>query len=135
MTDVVVDTNVLSFMLKGSGDEERYRRHVRSNTLHASFMTVAELDRWALRATWGTDRRFAYERFVDRLVVHPSSRDLGRTWAQLMVARTRAGRPISVPDAWIAATALFLDLPLVTDNLRDFGAIPGLRIIHEPRPA
>ena len=135
MTDeVLVDTNVLSFMLRGSADATRYRPHLTSNVLNASFMTVAELDRWALSGNWGTDRRFAFERFVGDLVVHGYSRELGRTWAQVRLTATRTGRPIGVADAWIAATALLLDLPLVTDNRRDFEVVPGLRIIHEPRP-
>jgi predicted nucleic acid-binding protein len=135
MPDAVVDTNVLSFVLRGSADEGRYARHLRSGVLHVSFMTLAELDRWVLERNWGTDRRFRFEAFVARFVVHPSSRELGQLWAQVNVTMRRLGRPIGVADAWIAATALFLDLPLVTDNLRDFEGIPGLRIVHEPRPA
>ena len=132
--DVLVDTNVLSFVLKQSSDVTRYLPHLTSNVLNASFMTVAELDRWALSGNWGTDRRFAFERFVEDLVVHGYSRELGRKWAQIRLGATRTGRPVRVADAWIAATALLLDLPLVTDNRRAFEAIPGLRIIHEPGP-
>jgi predicted nucleic acid-binding protein len=46
-----------------------------------------------------------------------------------------AGRPIERQDAWIAATALYLDLPLVTHNARHFASVPGLQLITEPDPA
>ena len=134
MTDaVLVDTNVLSFVLKENADAARWLPHLTGNVLHASFMTIAELDRWVLSSNWSTNRRFAFERFLRDLVVHGYSRELGQKWAQVRFDGTRRGHPIGVADAWIAATALQYDLPLVTDNLRDFEGIPGLRIIHEPR--
>jgi predicted nucleic acid-binding protein len=130
---VLVDTNVLSFVLKESADATRWLPHLTGSVLHASFMTVAELDRWALSSNWSTNRRFAFERFLSDLVVHGYSRELGQAWARVRLDAARRGRPIGVADAWIAATAFLRDLPLVTDNLRDFEGIPGLRIIHEPR--
>ena len=43
----------------------------------------------------------------------------------------RAGTPMSVADAWVAATALHLQLPLVTHNRTHFAGIAGLTIISE----
>lgn len=42
----------------------------------------------------------------------------------------RQARKIKVPDAIIAATALYLELPLVTRNLDDFRWIKGLELIN-----
>lgn len=39
-----------------------------------------------------------------------------------------AGQPIGVNDNWIAAHARALDLTLITDNMREFERIPGLRV-------
>jgi predicted nucleic acid-binding protein len=41
----------------------------------------------------------------------------------------KKGRPISFPDAWIAAAALQLNIPLVTHNARDYEAVDGLTIL------
>ena len=39
------------------------------------------------------------------------------------------GRLIGANDLWIAATALWHDLPLVTGNLKNFSRVPGLKLI------
>jgi tRNA(fMet)-specific endonuclease VapC len=64
--------------------------------------------------------------------LEPSSPDLCRKWAEVMVAAQAVGRRIECADAWIAATALIYDAPLVTHNRSDYLGVPGLSIIsHE----
>jgi hypothetical protein len=46
----------------------------------------------------------------------------------LRAQRERIGRPIGLADAWIAATALWYDVPLVTHD-RDMEGIPGLQVL------
>ncbi len=47
----------------------------------------------------------------------------------------RLNSSVKLPDAIIAASALTLDLPLVTRNMEDFGKIAGLRLINPFEPA
>jgi tRNA(fMet)-specific endonuclease VapC len=63
----------------------------------------------------------------DRFVVVPSSHDLVLKWAEAMVAARRNGRRIETADAWIAATALLYDAPLLTHNKADDLGVPGLQ--------
>ncbi len=51
-------------------------------------------------------------------------------YVQILADRTRAGRPISIEDAQIAAIALSHGLTLATRNTRDFDAIEGLSLIN-----
>jgi predicted nucleic acid-binding protein len=46
-----------------------------------------------------------------------------------MVAAQAAGRRIETADAWIAATALLYNAPLVTHNGSDYLGVPGLKLI------
>jgi tRNA(fMet)-specific endonuclease VapC len=39
------------------------------------------------------------------------------------------GTPVSVTDVFIAATALEIGVPVITNNLRDFGRIDGLELV------
>ena len=64
-----------------------------------------------------------------RFVSVPSSRDLILKWAEVMVGSRSVGRRIEVADAWIAATALLYDAPLVTNNPGDYAGVAGIRIL------
>jgi predicted nucleic acid-binding protein len=57
MTPVVVDTDVVSFIFKNHPISRLYETDLAGCTLLISFMTVAELDRWAIQSKWGPARR------------------------------------------------------------------------------
>jgi predicted nucleic acid-binding protein len=60
----------------------------------------------------------------------PFDEDAARLYARIVSARTRAGRPISVEDAQIAAIALARRMPLATRNTTDFELIDGLEVVN-----
>lgn len=133
MTAILIDTDVLSFIFKGDSRAVAYAPHLDGCLLVISFMTVAELDRWALGRSWGRERRALLEEYLKNFVVHPFDRDLCRHWAEVSDdARRRRGREINCNDAWIAATAVAHEIPLVTHNARHFADIRDLRVISEP---
>lgn len=131
MTTVVVDTDVVSFLLKDDTRAQIYLPHLRGKTLALSFMTVAELYQWAYIRRWGERRLLRLEEQLGQYVVVPFDNELCKQWAVIAVERQRLGRPISVQDAWVAATAIRYDAPLVTHNQDDFVNITGLKVISE----
>lgn len=68
------------------------------------------------------------EDFVGRCL--PFDEDAARHYARIVSARTRAGRPISVEDAQIAAIALARRMPLATRNTTDFELIDGFEVVN-----
>jgi len=60
----------------------------------------------------------------------PFDEDAARHYAAIVSARTRAGRPISVEDAQIAAIALTHQMPLATRNTTDFELIDDLEVVN-----
>ena len=94
-------------------------------------MTFAELDRWALARNWGEARRARMEQHLRNFVVYPFNRSLCLRWAEAADSARREGRPIGVADAWIAATALEHDLPLVTNNAGHYASVEGLTVVAE----
>jgi tRNA(fMet)-specific endonuclease VapC len=129
MSRLVVDTDVVSFLFKDHPIGELYDSELAGNTPLLSFMTVAELDRWVIQRNWGEERRRWLSRYLEPYVILPFDRALCTKWAEVTVAAQARGYRIECADAWIAATALLYDLPLLTHNHGDYRGVPGLSVI------
>jgi tRNA(fMet)-specific endonuclease VapC len=129
MSLLLIDTDIASFIFKGSSYADPYLPLLSKQELALSFMTVAELFQWAILRQWGDRRLSQLEQYLSNYLVIPVDQPLCREWAKVRSDRQSAGRPISSQDAWIAATALRHDLPLVTHNSKDFVGVSNLRLI------
>ena len=94
-----------------------------------SFMTLGELELWTQRRSWGAVRRKRLGKFLENFSIRHSDEPLCKTWASIRHQAFLAGSPVDVADAWIAATAVYLDVPLVTHNRRHFDKIEGLELL------
>ena len=129
MSLLLIDTNIASFIFKGSDYADPYIPLLSGHELALSFMTVAELFQWAILRQWGDRRVAQLEQYLSNYIIIPVDQLLCREWAQIRADQQNAGRVISPQDAWIAATAIRHDLSLVTHNIKDFREIPNLRLI------
>jgi tRNA(fMet)-specific endonuclease VapC len=127
----VIDTDVFSYFLKDDTRADLYRPHTDSQFLIVSFMTVAEVEKWSLRSAWGARRKAEFEKTLRRYHIQDSTRKVCRLWAEVVDEGRRTGLNIDDADAWIAATALYFNVPLVTHNAEDFQNVDGLKIISE----
>jgi tRNA(fMet)-specific endonuclease VapC len=131
LTACVVDTNVASFMLDDRPELERYLGEFEPETvIYLSFQTLAELRLGALNRRWSATRQHTLQAFVDTLEVVQCTDELCHRWAQVMHEARQAGRRLEAGDGWVAATALLLDVPLLTHD-RDFAesAVPSITVI------
>lgn len=92
-------------------------------------MTLAELDRWPLERNWGQGRKLALAQYLTRYTVLPVTRGLCAKWAEVAFAAKRKGRPIQTADAWVAASALHDQVPLITNNRDDSWSVDGLTLL------
>lgn len=127
----VVDTNVLSLILKGYTRAPAYAPHLAGRQGIISFITLAELRRWPAERDWGERRRAALDALLSRFHVQYADEAMCNQWADLAAAARNGGWTLPFADSWIAATALRLELPLVTHNPRDFARVPNLTVISE----
>jgi predicted nucleic acid-binding protein len=127
----VVDTDIFSFFLKKDTRAELYKPHTDGHLLFLSFMTIAELDRWAMLYNWGQHKISLLNKSLTRYVIQHSNREICKIWAEIMTDSRRSGLNVSIADAWIASTAIHLQIPLITNNVKDFQKISGLTIISE----
>jgi tRNA(fMet)-specific endonuclease VapC len=131
MDVILLDTDVVSFLFKGDSRARQYAPHLEGHVPAISFMTVAELFQWAAVRDWGPRRMAGLEMAFQNYTVLPFDIALCRMWGEVRAQRWAIGRPISPQDAWIAATALRHQIPLITHNSSDFEAVEGLVIITE----
>ncbi|MEZ6127856.1 MAG: PIN domain-containing protein [Planctomycetaceae bacterium] len=129
MTDYVVDTDVISFFLRHDSRAEPYRPYLEGVRPVISFMTLAEIQYGAARAGWGTTRTEQMLKHLQQCIVFHETVELCRIWAQLRAEVESGGRHLSPSDAWIAATAVLLDLPLLSHNRKDYESVSSLSLI------
>lgn len=132
----VVDTNVFGAELtrRGAAVAGAYRGHVEGRGLFISFVTMAELRFGARHAGWGAQRLQRLDARLGRAEVVWSSEGLVGAYASLREDCTLSGHPLGQKhheaDRWIAATALWLDIPLVAHDAV-FRDAPGITVVTE----
>lgn len=129
MSAVLVDTDVISYSFKRDSRASAFDAYLESKNVLYSFQTDAELRFWMLERGWGVQRQQELERFLGPYILVEHNRGISQRWAGVMHASRRAGRRMLAADAWIAATALEVGLPLVTHNAADFAGLSDLEII------
>lgn len=127
MSWVLLDTNIVSYIVKRHPLAMRYQPLIDGHNLAISFQSNAELEQGMKKANWGVVKQAQLEKTLSRFSIIQSDLSICSWWAEVRLLRK--ARPIGVADAWIAATALSYDFDLVTHNPKDFQNIPGLRII------
>ncbi len=131
---IFLDTNVVSETLKRTPDPAVMAWLVRFDIeLALSTVAIAEVA-YGIEKIRPDQRSQRLERglaevrrhFADR--IYPFTEQAALIYGELMGERTRSGRPMSVPDAMIAAIARTHRGRLATRNLADFAG-SGLELI------
>lgn len=99
--------------------------------LRVSVITIGELRLGVLSAAQpdARARRLATLDRATALEPAPVTEAVAESWALLRVALRAEGRSMPVNDSWIAATAMSLGLPVVTQDA-DYQSVPGLEVIR-----
>ncbi len=128
MTLYFLDTNIVSHLLRyPTGPVNDRIREVGLDNIAVSIIVVAEMRFGAVKRK-SIVLSQAIEDFVARTVVLPFEPPADEVYANIRVALENAGTPIGANDLLIAAHALALDATLVTDNVREFARIEGLKL-------
>lgn len=68
------------------------------------------------------------EQILEAFATLPLPADAGEHYAATRACLDAKGTPIGGNDLWIAAHALAGDMTLITNNLREFQRVPGLKV-------
>jgi predicted nucleic acid-binding protein len=129
---IVIDTDVFSAdLVPGSRLAEHYAPLITARLAFISFQTAAELRYGAIRRGWGQPRILRMAAKIERVEVVHSGPELVAVYAQLRADCEAAGHALAhkahTADRWIAATAIRLGLPLVSND-GIFRGAPGLEL-------
>ena len=126
---ILLDTDVVSYIFKRHPAAELFVGAFEDYPLWICFMTVAEIEHGMAAAKWGERARHRMRRHLGRYEVCESNPEVCRLWGAVREESTAKGRPMSQQDAWIAATALHLGMPLATNNRRHFHHLDRLQLL------
>lgn len=100
---------------------------LRAGEVAISSITGSELHFGVARS--GSSRNLlALEKFLAPLVIAPFDATAMHHYGTLRHRLDAQGTPIGAMDMLIAAHALALNITLVTNNLREFSRVPGLKL-------
>ena len=134
---IVLDTNVVSELMKSSPDESvvGWATGEPATSLYTTSITLAEILHGILLLPSGKRRAgleaaaeaMFHEDFAGRVLAFGA--DAARSYARIAADRRRAGRPIAHFDAQIAAIAHSAGAAIATRNVTDYEGC-GVKLIN-----
>lgn len=128
MLKYLLDTNIAIYTIKNRPAEVREAFKAHDGQMCISSVTLMELV-YGAEASQAVERNLrVIEGFAARLDVLPYDDAAAAHTGQLRAELKKIGRPIGPYDEMIAGHARSLGLVVVTNNLRHFQAVPGIRV-------
>lgn len=127
----MLDTNILIYLIKRQPPvvAQRINALDAQDGLCMSFITYAELLQGAERSLRKSQARRQIAALIRLVpVLYHTGVELCTHYARHAARLRQAGTPIGGNDLWIASHALAQNCTLVTNNLREFQRVQGLRL-------
>ncbi len=127
MLQYMLDTNTCIYVMKNhpAGLRERFNRL--AEQLCMSSITLGELHYGVEKSARPLENLQTLEHFAARLDVLSFSPKAARHYGQMHAELERAGTPVGPHDMLIGAHARAEGLIIVTNNIREFARMPGVR--------
>ena len=127
MLKYMLDTNICIYVIKRRPMEVLDTFNKFAGTLCISSVTFAELCHGVEKSALPEHNRRQVEDFVSRLEILPYGEKAAAHYGDIRATLERQGKIIGVNDLHIAAHARSEGLVMVTNNLKEFERVAGLR--------
>lgn len=128
MLKYMLDTNICIFTIKNKPNQVREAFKQHHERLCISTVTLMELIYGAEKSSHPDRNLHVVEGFAARLEVLQYDMDAAAHTGQLRAELARSGKPIGPYDQMVAGHARSMGLVVVTNNLREFQRVPGIRV-------
>ena len=128
MIKYMLDTNILIYTIRNRPTKVRQAFKKHSAFLAMSTVTLGELIYGAEKSTQSARNLADIEALAARLDVVPFDSEAAIHFGQVRAELANSGKVIGPYDLMIAGHARSRGLILVTNNLREFNRVPGLRV-------
>jgi len=128
MLQYMLDTNICIYVMKRYPEHLRGRFERHREQICISSITLAELHSGAERSTKRAENLETIERFASRLEVLPFSASAAAHHGQIRADLARRGKLAGPYDMLVGAHARAEGLVVVTNNVREFAHMPGVRV-------
>jgi tRNA(fMet)-specific endonuclease VapC len=128
MLTYMLDTNICIYVMKRYPQALREKFNSLADQLCISSITLGEMHYGAEKSARRADNLTAIEHFVARLDILPFEAKAAMHYGQVRAELERAGTPCGPHDMQIGGHARSEGLIVVTNNLREFNRMPGVRV-------
>lgn len=128
MLKYMLDTNIVIYTIKNKPEKVRKAFKKHSGQMAISSVTLGELVYGAEKSSRPEQNLATIEGLAARLEVLAFDGQAATHFGQLRAELAKAGKPIGPYDQMIAGHARASGLILVTNNLKEFKRVPGLRV-------
>ena len=128
MLTYMLDTNICIYVMKNYPLDLRDRFNSLAEQLCISCITLGELHNGAEKSARRVENLTAIEHFVARLDVLPFEAKAAAHYGQVRAELERARTPCGPHDMQIGGHARSEGLIVVTNDLREFSRMPGMRV-------
>ena len=127
---LMLDTNICIYIIKQQPVTvlKRFLEY-QIGDIGISSITLSELRYGVAKSTHQEKNTKALDEFITPLEVVSFDEEAAHVYGDIRATLEKAGTPIGAMDMLIAAHAVSLGIPLVTNNTREFVRIPTLNVI------
>ncbi len=128
---LLIDSNIFIDLERSKTDLSEYVKGRKGEDIFISVISASELLHGIYRANTSRirARRLAFvEAILTSLPILDIDLAVARSHARLWSDLGSRGLMIGVHDSWLAATCIAYDFTMITNNLREFKRVPGLKV-------
>ena len=126
---ILLDTNICIYIIKRKPQAVLQRFYTyQIGDVSVSSITVAELEFGVRKSQFPEQNQQALTQFLLTLAIVDFDSTAANAYGVIRAELEKRGTPIGSLDTLIAAHALSLGTTLITNNVKEFGRVPGLKL-------